>query len=55
MCNSIIYCFISHYRRVAKERKYSAWEPPSADARKDGKKIVVPKKDPLGQTIEELD
>ena len=46
-----------HYvnSEVAKERKYAAWEPPVGNEPRQGKKIVVQKKDPLGNVIEELD
>ena len=40
---------------IAKARKYTAWEPPVGGEERQGKKIIVKKQDPLGQTIEELD
>ena len=40
---------------MAKARKYTAWEPPTGNEPKDGKKIIVPKPDVLGQVHQELD
>lgn len=35
----------------AKARMYTAWEPPTGQEARDGKKILVPKIDPLGNAV----
>ena len=40
---------------MARDRKYTPWEPPAGAVERYGKKIVVPKKDLLGVQHVELD
>ena len=48
-----IVVYYSLCSEVARSRKYNPWEPPSKEAKKDGKKIVVEETTDMNQQYED--